>query len=119
MQVVTSYAALKRMGDAARAEYLAERRARGMSDTDIFREIGLSSDEMRRARWFLMARGQADSTATARMPNICCDCAVCDCEWILHGRPVEGWEAEPSGWYRDGYHVLKCPLYVKMVRGKL
>lgn len=53
------------------------------------------------------------------MPNICCDCAVCDCEWILHGRPVEGWEAEPSGRYRDGYHVLKCPLYVKMVRGKL
>ena len=121
MQAVTSYAALKRMGDAARAEYLAERRARGMSDTDIFREIGLGRVERRMARQFLEARGQSGEESKLS-DTLCWRCAnACGgCSWSRNFIPVSGWDAIPTrirthhstaAATNESYIVRQCPRF--------
>jgi len=41
--------------------------------------------------------------------SLCNICSVCTCSWMLCGEPVEGWVAEPSKLYKDGWVVLRCP----------
>lgn len=80
MPVVTSYAAFKRMGDDARAQYLAERRALGMTDVDIYKEAGFCATERRRAHRFLTDRGQAVPMCERKASTLCWDCKAAYCE---------------------------------------
>ena len=119
MPVVTSYAAFKRMGDELRAQYLAERRALGMSDVDIFKEAGFCAAERRRAHRFLSDRGQAVPMCERKASTLCWDCkrALGDCPWSRSFEPVEGWVAVPTVIYYhsqpsvDSYCVISCPLF--------
>lgn len=118
MPVVTSYAAFKRMGDEARAQYLAERRALGMRDRDIFKEAGFSAQDRERAYKFLAYKQQYVRERHLRS-TLCWDCsrALGGCSWSREYVPVEGWVAEPTTirnnatGYTNSYHIIACPLF--------
>ena len=52
--------------------------------------------------------------------TICWDCAraINGCNWSIDGKPVEGWQAEPTqlknknGVYAESYCVISCPEFV-------
>lgn len=50
-------------------------------------------------------------------PNmgLCARCRVCTCQWA-YGKPVPGWQAEPSALYPGGWRVLACPAFLPMER---
>lgn len=55
--------------------------------------------------------------------NLCGDvCSVCDCEWLLEGKPVKGWIAHKvlydgnetgSDLHKYTYRVKECPKFKK------
>ncbi len=64
--------------------------------------------------------------ASGNKANICINCAVDDCKWLLKGKPIEGWDATLKE-YRAGnkpkhitytYHITACPNFKKMGKGK-
>lgn len=126
MPVVTSYAAFKRMGDDARAQYLAERRALGMTDVDIYKEAGFCATERRRAHRFLTDRGQAVPMCERKASTLCWDCRrpIASCPWLHEHKPVAGWDAVPTVLYcragqsTNSYHVISCPLFVGNTKRK-
>lgn len=119
MPVVTSYAAFKRMTDETRAQYLAERRALGMRDRDIFKEAGFSARDRERAYKYLAYRQQYSAERPRQCSTLCWDCsrALGGCSWSLRFEPVEGWIAEATqirnntGYYTKSYRVISCPLF--------
>lgn len=46
--------------------------------------------------------------------SLCGKCGQYTCPWIHEGKPVPGWEAEPSTLYPDGWCVHSCRLFIPL-----
>lgn len=93
LPAVNGYEAYKAMDTATMRQYMRERRLRGMTDAEIFREAGFSQHDIKLARWLLCRRGI--TREALRESSICweCDNACGGCSWSRSFTPVEGWTA--------------------------
>lgn len=43
--------------------------------------------------------------------SLCGHCETCTCSWLQKNKQVDGWTAEPSKIYENGWAVHQCPEY--------
>lgn len=86
-----------------------ERRIQLIQQPDSFKKK-VRNTTLRRQKYIRgMARKNAKDGNQGEKKSLCGDCRICTCTWMLCGKPVEGWTAEPSQLYKNGWIVLDCP----------
>ena len=66
------------------------------------------------AEWHRNNKGDKRHKWSLPSDSLCWNCAKAtgsECPWVRSFKPVDGWKAEKSEQYADGYRVKECPLF--------